>query len=229
MPPEGSLGDRAARRQQRWWRNMRCMARPERSAAACTQAACASSLLCPATPRCPAPALETMTVRPLRLMVRQNSGLEVTSRHLRRTMAARHRSSKHRCEKTRFSRCSLVNASSRAASPSSTPALASASSSAAAWQRANATLRIGGERNTTAARCRRRHQFWACPQLGDRVICSQIMFQGWPGLQVEPQAHETERAGAGSPRGGLPQSLNFPSCAQMVQPRKLTLYQHGRV
>lgn len=151
-----------------------------------------------------APTLDTRSVRPLRLMVRQNSGLEVTSRQRRRTMAARHRSSRHRWENTRLSRCSLVSASSRAASPSAAPAPASASRPALGigqrkQRRIAAANATSGERNGAFRWAGRRAWpgAWAHSGRPDHDRCSIIIATCIPGLQSEPLGRGREGAGAG--------------------------------
>jgi hypothetical protein len=73
------------------------------------------------------PTLDTISVRPRRLIVLQNSGFAVISRQRARTMAERHRSSRHRWPKMSLIRSWFVSTCSLAESPSSKPAAASSS------------------------------------------------------------------------------------------------------
>jgi hypothetical protein len=71
-------------------------------------------------------ALLTVVERPRREIVCQNSGLAVIWRQVAHTIAARHRSSRSRCEKMRPRMLISASTSSRAASPSAASAAAAA-------------------------------------------------------------------------------------------------------
>ena len=99
------------------------------------------------------PTLPTMSVRPLRLIRSQNRGSLVRSRQSRRTMAARHRSSRLRCSKI------LISTS----PPVSTPSPLSFAASPSITAATSATQGPGGRASNTQLAVRGRRLCYATP------------------------------------------------------------------